>query len=79
MKGSKQPRLLHKFAVLQDNHKKRKNNLETRAVLLVLWLELEISGLAVQEIHRNSKTAACNEDFLFPFHFPFLLLQCKGF
>ena len=79
MKGSKQPRLSHKFAVLQHNHKKRKNSLETRAALLVFWLELEISEVAVQEIHRNSKKAACSEDFIFSFHFPFLLLQCKGF
>ena len=79
MKGSKQPRLSHKFAVLQNNHKKRKNSLETRAILLVFSLELEISGVAVQEIHRNSKKAACSEDFIFSFHFPFLLLQCKGF
>ena len=41
MKGRKQTRLSHKFAVLQHSHKKRKNSLETRAVLLVLWLELE--------------------------------------
>ena len=79
MKGSKQPRLSHKFAVLQHNHKKRKNSLETWAVLLVFWLELEISGVAVQEIHQNIKKAACSEDFLFSFHFPFLLLQSKGF
>ena len=75
MKGSEQPRLSHKFAVLQHNHKKRKNTLETRAVLLVFWLEFEISGVAVQEIHRNSKKAAYSDDFLFSFHFPFLLLQ----
>ena len=79
MKGSKQLRLSHRFAVLQHNLKKRKNSLETRAVLLVFWLELEIPGVAVQETHRNSKEAACSEDFLFPFHFPCLLLQCKGF
>ena len=36
------------------NHKKRKDSLETRAVLLVFSLELEISGVAVQGIHRNS-------------------------
>ena len=65
MKGSKQPPLSHKFAVLQHDHKKWKNCLETRTVLLVFWLELEISGVAVQEIHRNSKKAACSEDFFF--------------
>ena len=35
-------------------HKKRKDNLETGAVLLFL-LELEISGVAVLGIHQNSK------------------------
>ena len=65
MKGSKQPRLSHKFAVLQHSYKKRKNSLEARAVLLVFWLELEISRVTVQEIHRKSKKAACSEDFLF--------------
>ena len=57
MKGSKQPRLSHKFTVLQHSHKKRKDGLETRAVLLVYWLGLESSGVAVQEIHRNSEKA----------------------
>ena len=79
MKGSKQPHFSHEFSVLQHNHKKRKNSLETRTVLLVIWLELEISGVAVQELHRNSKKAACSEDFFFSFLFPFILLQWKGF
>ena len=36
------------------NHKKRKDILQTRAVLLILLLlELEISGVAVQSIHQN--------------------------
>ena len=29
--------------------------METRALLLMFWLELEISGVAVQGIHQNSK------------------------
>ena len=37
------------------SHKKRKDSLETRAVLLIFSLELEISGVAVQSIHQNSK------------------------
>ena len=73
MKVSKQPRLSHKFAPLQHSHKKRKDSLETRAVLLVFWLELEISGVAVQEIHQNSEKAACSEDFLFSFSFSVLI------
>ena len=37
------------------SHKKRKDSLETRAVLLMFSLELEISGVAVQSIHQNSE------------------------
>ena len=37
------------------SHKERKDNLETRAVLLIISLELEISGVAVQRIHQNSE------------------------
>ena len=35
--------------------KKRKDTLETWAVLLIFLLELEISGVAVQGIHQNSE------------------------
>ena len=37
------------------SHKKQKDSLETRAVLLKLWLEFEISGVAVQKINQNSE------------------------
>ena len=37
-----------------QSYKKRKDSLETRAVLLTFSLELEISGVAVQRIHQNS-------------------------
>ena len=37
------------------SHNKRKDSLETRALLLIFSLELEISGVAVQRIHRNSE------------------------
>ena len=67
MKGSKQPRLSHNFAALQHSHKKRKDSLETKTVLLGFCLELEFSGVAVQDIHQNSEKVACGEDFLFPF------------
>ena len=40
---------------LKHSHKKRKDNLETRAVLLIFPLEIEISGETVQSIHQNSK------------------------
>ena len=36
-------------------HKKRKDSLETRAILLTFSLELKISGVAVQSIHQNSE------------------------
>ena len=47
--------------ILQSNerffhsHKKRNDSMETRAVLLIFLLELEISGVAVQNIHQNSE------------------------
>ena len=37
------------------SHKKRKDSLETRVVLLIFSLELGISGVAVQSIYQNSK------------------------
>ena len=37
------------------SHKKRKDSLKTRAVLLIFWLELQISGMAAQRIHQNSE------------------------
>ena len=67
MKGSKQPRLSQNFAALQHSHKKRKDSLETRTVLLGFCLEVEFSGLAVQDIHQNSEKVVCSEDFLFSF------------
>ena len=38
---------------LYHSHKKRKDSLETRAVLLIFFLELEISGVAVQGIYQT--------------------------
>ena len=35
------------------SHKKRKDSLETRAVLLIFSFQLEISRVAVQRIHQN--------------------------
>ena len=67
MKGSKKLSLSHKFVVLQHSHKKRKDSLEKRAVLLVFELEIEISGVAVKEIHRNMEKAACSEELSFFF------------
>ena len=41
--------------MLDHSDKKRKDSLETRAVLLILLPELEIFGVAVQSIHQNSE------------------------
>ena len=41
--------------MLYHGHKKREDSLETRAVLLIFLLELEIAGAVVQSIHRNSE------------------------
>ena len=40
---------------LEHSHKKQKDSLETRAVVLIISLELETSGVAMQSIHQNSK------------------------
>ena len=37
----------------EHSHKKRKDSLEKRAILLIFLLELEICGAAVQSIHQN--------------------------
>ena len=39
----------------KHSNKNRKDSLETRTILLLFSLELEISGVAVQSIHQNSK------------------------
>ena len=39
----------------RHSHKKRKYSLQTRAILLIFSPELEISGVAVQSIHKNSE------------------------
>ena len=38
--------------------------METGAVLLILLLELETSGLTVQRIHQNSKKGGFSEELL---------------
>ena len=40
----------------KHSHKKWKDSLETQTVVLIFSLELEISGVAIQRIHQNSKT-----------------------
>ena len=45
--------------------KKRKDSLKTPAILLIYCFEREITGIAVQAIHQNSKKmAAFSEEFL---------------
>ena len=46
---------------MQHRHKKRKGNLETRAVLLIFLFELEL-GVSIQWIHQNSKKCGSPED-----------------
>ena len=75
MKGNKQPRLSHKFAALHHSHKKRKDWLEARVECLVFWLELEISGVAIQKIDQNSEKTACSEGFIFSFSFFILVAR----
>ena len=66
--------------MLVHSHKKQKDSLEKRAVLLMFWLALEISGLVVQRIHQNSEQkAAVSEDFLSEDEFEAVLatLRCN--
>ena len=46
---------LHSVVALIHSHKKWKYSLETRVVLLTFSLELEISELAVQNIHQDGQ------------------------
>ena len=41
--------------LFKHSNKKRKDSLETRVVILIFSLELEIFGVAVQSIHQNSE------------------------
>ena len=45
------------IAKIEFHHsqKKRKDSLETRAILLIFSIEREIYGVAVQSIHQNSE------------------------
>ena len=46
----------------RHSHKKRKDSLETQAILLIFLLEFEISGVTLQGIHQNSeKWRLCEE------------------
>ena len=66
--------------MLVHSHKKRKDSLEKRAVLLIFWLALEISGVVVQRVHQNSEQkVAVSEDFLSEDEFEAVLatLRCN--
>ena len=74
------------FISLEHSHKKRKDTLETRAVLLIFSLELEISGVAIQSIHQNIEKrwllwGITQWKLLWGFFSRFLLfwLWCQGF
>ena len=45
----------HENIHIFHSQKKQKDILETRVVLLMFSLELDISGVAVQSIHHNSE------------------------
>ena len=40
---------------IYHSEKKQKDSLETRGVLLIFLLELEMSGVVVQQMHQNTK------------------------
>ena len=56
------------------SHKKRKDSLETRTILLIFSLELEISGVAVQKIQWNSKKWWLFEELLSENNFEVVLV-----
>ena len=67
-------------------HKKWKDSLETRTLLLLFLLELEISGVAVQSIHQNNEKwwllwGITKWKWLWDCftHFPLLWPWCHGF
>ena len=48
-------KMLNYFEVMLNySHKKRRDRLETRAVLLIFLVEFDFFGVAVHEIYRNS-------------------------
>ena len=67
------------------SHKKWKDSLETRAVLLIFFLELEITTVIAQSIYQNSKKWWLCEEFLSEIdfetlsHFLLLWLWCRHF
>ena len=68
----------------QRSHKKRKDNLEARAVLLIFLRESEIYGMVVQELQQNSENGCLQLRFtlrkrLTFRYFSFLSLRCKCF
>ena len=46
------------------SHKKQKDSLETRAVLLIFSLELEISGVSYREFNKTTKNGSFCEELL---------------
>ena len=46
---------IHKAVLRNHSHTKRKDSLETRTVLLIFLLELEMSRVAAQVAHQNSE------------------------
>ena len=77
---------LLKKRLWQNGYKRRKDSLETQAVLLIFLLELEISGMTVQRIHQNGekwwllwKTAQWKWFWGFFSQFMLLWQWCKRF
>ena len=63
-----------KVSILYHSQRKRKGTLETRAVLLIFSLELEISGVAVQSIHQKAKNGDFCKELLSESGFEVVLL-----
>ena len=80
MEGSKQPCRSHKSAALQHSHKKRKDSLETRVLLFVFLLELEISGkhMSYRKYIKTVKKVFAVRIFFFLFSFSVFIASAKA-
>ena len=71
------------YTRIKHSYKKRKDSLETRAVMLILSLELKISGVDVHSKQQKKATLArnCSVKWLWGCFSQFVLLWtwCQGF
>ena len=54
----------YRFNHIKHSHKKRKDNLKARAVLLIFMFELEISGVPYRVYNKTANNGGCCEELL---------------